>query len=98
MATIQLTDDNFAEEIRRAEIVLVDFWAEWCGPCRTEIPELNGLAEQLIRLGHEFGVLEKQRITIINEYEDGAAALKGVGKNGGGYRRCGCRNPRHKWR
>ena len=27
--------------------VVVNYWAEWCGPCRTEIPELNALAEQL---------------------------------------------------
>jgi thiol-disulfide isomerase/thioredoxin len=27
--------------------LVVNYWAEWCGPCRTEIPELNALAEQL---------------------------------------------------
>jgi thiol-disulfide isomerase/thioredoxin len=26
---------------------VINYWAEWCGPCRTEIPELNALAEQL---------------------------------------------------
>ncbi len=31
---LQLTDKNFEEEIKKHKIIVVDFWAEWCGPCR----------------------------------------------------------------
>ena len=34
MATIELTSDNFNEAITKDGITFVDFWAEWCGPCR----------------------------------------------------------------
>ena len=45
MSTIDLTTENFNQTIEDNEIVLIDFWAGWCGPCKTFTPIYEELSE-----------------------------------------------------
>ena len=46
MATIDINAENFEETISDNDIVLVDFWAEWCGPCKRFGPVYEKMSEQ----------------------------------------------------
>jgi thioredoxin 1 len=46
MPTVDLTKDNFEDTILNNDIVLVDFWADWCGPCKMFAPTYEKVSER----------------------------------------------------
>ncbi|MCK0128579.1 thioredoxin [Erythrobacter sp. F6033] len=48
MATINVTDENFKTDVLESDKpVLVDFWADWCGPCKMIAPALEEISDEL---------------------------------------------------
>ena len=47
MSTIQISDDTFEENvIKKGQPIIVDFWAEWCGPCKSMHPIFTRMAKK----------------------------------------------------
>lgn len=68
MSVIKLTSENFEEEVMKSELpVVVDFWAEWCGPCRMQSPIVDDLAETM---------QGKIKVCKVNVDEEGNLAAK----------------------
>ncbi|MET9952348.1 thioredoxin [Streptomyces sp. NPDC006339] len=89
-ATITVTDADFEEKVLKSEKpVLVDFWAEWCGPCRMIAPSLEAIAAEhdeitIVKLNIDenpataakYGVMS---IPTLNVYKDGEVVKTIVG-------------------
>jgi thioredoxin 1 len=80
VATLELTADNFNETVESNDIVLLDFWAEWCGPCRTFGPifeKVSGEHDDVVfgkidtdaeqELGAAFGIRSIPTLMVIRE-------------------------------
>lgn len=64
MAEINITKDNFESEVLKSDIpVLIDFWAEWCGPCRKLSPIIAEIAEE------NEGKIKVCKVNVDNERE-----------------------------
>jgi thioredoxin 1 len=93
---LTLTDTTFDEEIKTAEHpVLVDFWAEWCGPCKTIAPVLEEIAteqdgklriaklnvDENLEIARRFEVMSIPTLIL---FKEGEVALRLIGAKGKG--------------
>ena len=93
--TVDVTDDSFKDDVLNSgKTVLVDFWAEWCGPCKMIAPVLDEIAsenpglkigkiniDENLELARRFEVMSIPTLIV---FQDGEPALRIVGAKGKG--------------
>lgn len=90
MAVVYLTQDTFEKEVLKSEIpVLVDFWAQWCGPCKMLAPVIDEIAEEVsdvkickVDIDDQMALAKKyfvMSIPTIIVFKDGKPAKRHVG-------------------
>ena len=57
---LTVTDSNFDEVVAQAPLILIDFWAEWCGPCKKMLPILEEISSEKKVLVGKLNVDENQ--------------------------------------
>lgn len=66
---IELTPGNFKEEVLESKVlVLVDFWAPWCGPCRQMEPTLDKIAEEELIKVAKVNASDEVNSSLVEEY------------------------------
>lgn len=91
MSTVKITTTNFEQEVLQSQIpVLLDFWADWCGPCRMAAPIIDEIATETagkVRVGKvnvdtDIELAQRYRIASIPTFlvfKNGELAEKAIG-------------------
>lgn len=90
MAVIDITTENFESEVLKSDVpVLVDFWADWCGPCKMMGPVIDAVAEEKTdikvgkinidqqgELAEKYGIMSIPTLVL---FKDGEASKREIG-------------------
>jgi thioredoxin 1 len=87
---LNLTDATYDETVAKSSVLLVDFWASWCGPCKMIAPVIDEIANELagtvtvakVNVDEAPGVAAAQRVTAIPTlliYKNGALIERSTG-------------------